>query len=266
MKRAAWLRGSLVGTFALTISCLLAWLVVSPYIDRDDASPASWRTARPATDMPMLPGYRSVWANNRPIAERIRSDDRVLEVVLPASQPFAAHDSDPLRQVAFMAARAPAALIVRLDHVLPARPPGVYDTDDVDDTNATVEAVVFDHSRTPWRPLDAIQVRSYRGTQVTQVGATRVVQRVDYVRVPRPGERYMLFLQHSLPGSRPSAVFGYGDAFEIRGSRVVNMSMPTSGAWRRSASLARVVSQVRQRAAATKSLPGGLELIESLIR
>ncbi|MFN7977498.1 MAG: hypothetical protein U0P30_05135 [Vicinamibacterales bacterium] len=61
--------------------------------------------------------------------------------------------------------------------------------------------------------------------------------------------------------------FGYGNAFEIRGRRLVNMTMPDQSAWRLSASLDRVLSLVRRRAEALPRPPSSdVELIEDLLR
>lgn len=248
MRRAAWRRASLVGTFALAISCLLTWLLVSPYLDRENASAASREPSPPATDVPSLPGYRSVWADDQPVADRVRPGDRLLEVVRPTSPPFAPSDPDPLRQVQSLMEWAEAALVVRLDQVLPATPSGVYVADETNGTNATVEEVVFDRARSPWRPGDAIRVESDRGTRVTQIGTALVVQRREDARPPRRGERYLLFLMRSSDGSRAKAVYGYGNAFEIRGRRLVNMTVHTPAAWRGSASVAKVMSLIRRQA------------------
>lgn len=252
MTRAARLRASLVGTLALAVSCLLTWVLVSPYIDREWASDAPWKASPPPTDIPALPGFRSLWANAQPVAERIRPDDRVLEVVLPASPPFAPSHPDPLRQVEYMTEFAQAALVVRLDEILPASPPGVHFAEERSGTNATVEQVVFDRDRSPWRPGDHIRVESDRGTRVTQIGTTVVVQRREHVRAPRRGERYLLFLTGSSHGGRATAAYGYGNgnAFEIRGSRLVNMAVHSPAAWSRSASVVAVMSLIRRRAEA----------------
>jgi hypothetical protein len=251
------IRAVLVAGLSLAVCSALTWLLVSPYLDREDASEASWASSRPRTDVPSLPGYRSVWANDQPVADRIAPDDRLLEVVLPASPPFAPSHPDPLRQVEFLMEQAEAALVVRLDQVLPAEPPGISYADQTAVTNATVEEVVFDRPRSPWRPGDAIRVESDRGTRVTQIGATLVVQRREVVRAPRRGERYLLFLVGSWDGARTTAGYGYGNAFEIRGSRLVNMSVDTPAAWSGSASVAKVMSLVKRRAGALHARASG---------
>ena len=252
MKAVGWFRATLVGTLVLTIACLLTWVLVSPYIERQHAAEAPWDTSSPATDVPTVPGLRSVWANDQPVADRIRPDDRVLEVVLPSSPPFAPSHPDPLRQVEYLMESAQAALVVRLDEILPASPPGVYFAEETSGTNATVEQVIFDRARSPWRPGDPIRVESDRGTRVTQIGATLVVQRREHVRAPRRGERYLLFLTGSSHGGRVTSASGYGhgNAFEIRGSRLVNMTVHSPAAWSRRASVATVMSLIRSRAEA----------------
>ena len=237
-----------MGTLGLSVSGLLIWLLVGPYLDLDDSSAHAHERLRPATDLPDLPGYRSVWANARPPQHRVRRGDRLLEVITRGARPFALHFSDPLEQVDNLMSYARAALIVRLDGDLTGD--AGAQVMDAPSSTATIETVLFDRRRTKLGAGGSIPVIGYQGTRVMRVGTTRLVLRPDDARAPRQRQRYLLFVLGTSHGDLSLAYFGYGNAFEIRGRRLVNMSMPDDGAWRRSASLGRVISLISRRAEA----------------
>jgi hypothetical protein len=202
---------------------------------------ASW-TGRPPSDLRASAGYRSAWRGTD--AALLRRGDRVLEVVFPDPTPFAAHHAEPLRQAAVMAQRAEVAVVVTLGGVLESRPHDA-DVQFLATGRALVDEVLM--NRSGW-PIVAGSTLPLAGgssrTAVSQRNGTQIVQRSVYMRVPRDGGRYLVFLSRTRDGLAAGG-FGYGTAFEIRGSRLVAMSVPDGGTWQQSADTARTLTLVR---------------------
>ncbi|MGD9902880.1 MAG: hypothetical protein AB7U83_05385 [Vicinamibacterales bacterium] len=228
----AW-RGRLLQA---VLAAAVAGLVV-----RQAVSPGQWRAGGilPPSELPDHPGYRVVWAESPDAAPR--PGDLVVEQVHNDPTPFAPHHERPLLQAGFLAQRAAAAVVLTLATDSGA---GRF----VSTASALVEEVPFNRSGRELAPGTMLHVDTggFGGsrTRVVERGAGQIVARSVFARVPRAGGRYLLFLNTSRDGLL-LAQFGYGNAFEFRGRRLVTMSVPDRGTWRESSDATRTLALVR---------------------
>lgn len=261
MKTAGWVAGLTLAVFALVLSLVFGPDALMQIVA--DSDPVFIQDYPAYTELPAKPGFRTVWADSRSTANAPRPGDLVLERVEAASEPFAAHDPEPLYQAAFMARYCQLAVIVTLDRV-----PDVGDLAPfVDRSPGTVDEVMVNHTT---RSLDVgsrVWLTAHNGTHVARVGTTQVVERYSYVRVPRAGRQYLVFIGYrgGPEEGGASAQIAYGNAFEIRGRSVVGMTVP-GGSWTQRSSLERLRAVVRRRAALAEPQPGESEGREALIR
>lgn len=261
MKRAAW-----PSALTAVVGLLLLWLLIGPYVwDGPGAGTRVWlpsfvRDTQPPSDLPPLHGYRTVWHG----PHGVTPGDRLIEVVDRGFPPFVRHFRDPLAAAAFIARRSRAAVLITLGIDSPRRGRGPHQY--LGTANARIDEVIFDHDDGALTPGATIEVRAHRGTRVTFDGQTQIVERVDFVRAPRVNGRYLLFIGHRDFRFDRTSAFGDGNAFEIRGSRVVHMSLPDADSWRRTASLSQVLSTVRRRAALPALRPGEVERETDVLR
>ena len=260
MRRVTWL-----GALATAVGALLLSLVVSPAVLTNlvlDRGPTFIQDYPPPTDLPQTLGYRTMWAAPSPVEQAVRPGDVLLELVRPGSTPFAPHYSEPLYQAAYIARRCVAAVVVTSDRATDTTEPLTF----VEASRGRVDQVLVDHGDPPIAPGSFLWVTAHGGTRVSRVGGTQVVERLDYVRVPRAGGRYLLFIGVRGYGETRSAQLDYGNAFEVRGRGLVSMRIPDSGAWRQSSNFERVRALVRRRGTMPPPLPGDWEAKEDLLR
>lgn len=218
---------------SLALSATTAWLVTQLL------SGATGAPSEPRADAPSSPGHRVAWAHSRHAAPR--DGDRVLEVVYRDSTPFAAHDKVPIRQAALMARLASAAVLVEIDA---ATDGGTNGAPFVSGAGARIVDVLMNRSRRPLLSGQQMWLAGSRRTNVHAVGPVLIVERSSYMRVPRRGHRYLLFLHEQRDGTLHTE-FGYGNAFEVRGRRIVAMSIPDAGSWSDSSDAERTLRVVR---------------------
>ena len=229
-----------------------------------DRAPLFVQDSAPPSELPAKPGFRTVWVDPRSSASVPRPGDVVLERVVAASEPFAAHHPEPLYQAAFMARRCQFAVIV----TLATASDGATGATFVEDASGTVDEVLVDHTAGGIGVGSTLRLAAHEGTHVTRVGTTQVVERYSYVRAPKAGWRYLVFVGYRGAGSGGStaARIGYGNTFEIRGRTVVGMTVPGSAGWHQGSSLERVRAVVRRRGALPPPQQGDWEEKEELLR
>jgi hypothetical protein len=225
-------------TFIATLTTLVLGLVGYVLL-----FPRYGRAARPPSDLPDRSASRAIWRDRNVAVPR--GGERILEVVADTPTPFAPHHAEPLLQAAVMAQRADVALIIVLDDATVSECSSA-DPQFVADTRGRVEEVLLNRSEWPvvvgaTMPIGGFSSRLARARRV---GGVQIVERPNFVRLPRGGGRYLVFLKATRNGP-PVAGFGYGNAFEIRGARLVTMSVPDRGSWRQSADAERTLTLVR---------------------
>jgi hypothetical protein len=261
VKAAGWVAGLTLAVFALVLSLVIGPRTLlqiagaaAPIFEQDDPPP---------TELPAGGGFRTAWAYPRSTANAPRPGDVVLERVVAASEPFAAHDPEPLYQAAFMARLCQLAVIITLDDEPNVGGVPAF----VERASGTIDEVLVNHTSRRVQIGSRLWLASHDGTRVTRVGTTQVVERYSYVRVPRAGGQYLVFIGYrgGPEEGGGSAQIAYGNAFEIRRRSVVGMTVP-GDSWTRRSSLERVRAVVRRRADLPAPQPGDSETREALLR
>lgn len=261
MRFAGWAAGLVLATGGLLLSLLfgpapLVHLVL-------DQGPVFVQDYPAPTDLPATAGFRTVWSDPRSPGNAPRAGDVVLERVVAASEPFAPHDPEPLYQAAFMARYCQIAVIVTLD---PARDVGGIAAF-IEGASGTIDEVLVNHTSRDVAVGSRMRLAAHGGTRVTRIGATQIVERYSYVRVPRAGGQYLVFIGYRGGPEEGATVaqIAYGNAFEIRGRGVVGMTVP-GGSWTQRSSLERVRAVVTRRGRLPAPGQGDWESREALLR
>lgn len=247
MKGAAWL----AGLAALVLAAL--WPVSPEGQFRRSLQGA--RAGRPPAIDGYAPGHRAVWASEAPLETLLAPTDRLVEVVTygePSDAVFEWIQRQRPRESPLETAPRRASLVLVLT-VTDLESAAVQSADarlgrrprvETRRVFARVEEVIKNRSGRPVLAGTSIAF-SYEGGGEVQIGATRVVTRFDWERLPQRGRKYLWFLSADRNGIYGGSAM---NAFDISGRRLVPLAKR-----RGFADLGRVAPQaaldlVRQRA------------------
>lgn len=154
------------GTLTIAVGTLLLWLLVGPGVVVNlvtDQRSVFIQDYPPPTELVQRTGYRAIWGGRASAELAVQPGDAMLEVVIPASTPFASHYPEPLYQAAFMTRRSVAAVVVTLDLTVGGEfGTGTY----VEGARARIDEIWFDRSESPLTVGSFIWIAAHSGTRV----------------------------------------------------------------------------------------------------
>jgi hypothetical protein len=224
-----------IGRAILAIGALAVVGAVSPVVGRV-ASPTPGELPRirmssrysleegPPSDFPKKPGARAVWFNGTTLEQMLSPQDTVLEIVAMSAGRFAAFPGNAANHVAGATVHASTVLLVTVT-AIEGRAIARFSSklDWIESTVVARVDRVFKHVGVAgMREGDTIQYGLFE-TGEMRLGATRVITRMPWSRLPTTGGRYVVFLTGCADGPLREMD---DNAIEIDGDRARPMRHP----------------------------------------